>query len=95
MSLGRFYQYFWFYTEFWLTPEGRRPYTFIFRDWIYTHVWQFVILLIVYLGLNIWWLVINPVPAGIVMFFCGMLLAHLVWGTKWIENQQEEPAFLG
>ncbi len=93
--LGRFYQQLWFHTEFWLTPVNRRPYTFIMRDWIYTHGNLFVIILALWLGGLVNWSVYQPVPALITGILSSFLLAHLVWGTKWIEGQQEYPEYLG
>lgn len=95
MWLARFYEWFWFHTEFWLTPVNRRPYTFIMRDWIYSHVSLFVAMLIVSFGLIFWWNLSYPLPASMVGFFMAFLLAHLVWGSKWIEGQQEFPTYLG
>ncbi len=93
--LGRFYQSFWFHTEFWLTRVDRRPYTFIMRDWLYSHVVWFVAILVAYFGGLFTWVVFNPLPASIVIFLSAFLLAHLVWGSKWIEGQQEYPEYLG
>jgi len=93
--LGNFYQWFWFHTEFWLTPIDRRPYTFIMRDWIYTHVGWFILILIAWFGGVFVWNLHHPLPASIVGFLSAFLLAHLVWGTKWIEGQQEVPDYLG
>ena len=93
--LARFYLWFWFHSEFWLTPVDRRPYTFIFRDWIYTHL-PFAISLILawFVGmvvLSIW----HGTVSAILSILTGLLVAHLVWGTKWIEGQQEYPEYLG
>ncbi len=93
--LGRFYQWFWFKTEFWLTPVNRRPYTFIMRDWIYSHKVYFIIIITIWIGLDIWWVINSPIPALIVGLLLSFLLAHLIWGTKWIERQQEFPQYLG
>ena len=93
--LGRFYQWFWFHTEFWLTPVNRRPYTFIMRDWIFTHIGWFVLALVVWFGLLFFWNLYQPTPALIIGLLSSFLLAHLVWGTKWIEHQQELPTYLG
>ena len=93
--LSRFYLWFWFHTEFWLTLEGRRPYTFIFRDWIYTHIQTFLVLVgLFYAGmitLSVW----HGTAATITGSLCSFLLAHLVWGSKYIEQQQEYPEYLG
>jgi len=74
--LGRFYEWFWFHTEFWLTPVNRRPYTFIMRDWIYTHTGVFVLILFLYFGSLFAWNLYHPVPASITGFLSAFLLAH-------------------
>jgi hypothetical protein len=93
--LERAYQKLWFATEFWLTPVNRRPYTFIMRDWIYTHITQAVILIVVfYIGmiiLSLW----HGTISTLLVAFGSALLAHLIWGSAWIENQQEVPEYLG
>jgi hypothetical protein len=92
--LGRLYSWFWFHTEFWLTPINRRPYTFIMRDWIYTHIPQFISLLVIWLGglitLSVW----HGTTSTIISILTSMLLAHLVWGSKWVEHEQEYPTYL-
>ena len=93
--LGDFYQWFWFHTEFWLTPHNRRPYTFIMRDWLYNHPVVFWAMLVTWYGLVFAWNLTTPLPASIVGFCSAFLLAHLVWGTAWIEHQQESPQYLG
>jgi hypothetical protein len=86
------YAWFWFHTQFWIKdPEQRRPYTFIMRDWIYTHrVWYRVILITWYAGmlalLN--W---HPYPAAMLLILSSWLAAHLTWGSKWIPGEQEYP----
>ena len=93
--LGKFYLWFWFYTEFWAMPIYRRPYTFIMRDWIYTHVTSTLALVaLFYAGLvtlSCW----HGTASTITIALGSFLLAHLVWGTKWIEGQQEYPPYLG
>jgi len=93
--LGEFYQWFWFHTEFWLTPVNRRPYTFIMRDWVFTHsVLASVLVFLFYAGmiiLSIWHGTASTITTSVGSF----LLAHLVWGSAWIEHQQEYPEYLG
>ena len=93
--LQTFYCWFWFNTEWYLTPVNRRPYTFIMRDWLFRHVTTFVVILIVCFGLIFWFNLYHPLPASIIGFFSAGLLAHLVWGSKWIEGEQEYPEYLG
>ena len=93
--LGRFYLWLWFHTEFWLTRIDRRPYTFIMRDWIYTHTGLTALFVaLFYAGmvtLSVW----HGTASTITVSLGSFLLAHLVWGTKWIEGQQEYPPYLG
>ena len=93
--LGRFYQWFWFHTEWYLTPVNRRPYTFIFRDWIFTHTSAFIVIVVAFyvtmITLSVW----HGTASTITTSLCSFLLAHLVWGSKWIESQQEYPEYLG
>ena len=85
--LGEFYQRFWYATEFWLTPVNRRPYTFIMRDWLFRHTTSFIVILVVWVAGMFSWNLYHPVPAYIVSSLGWFLLAHLIWGTKWIEHQ--------
>jgi len=93
--LGRFYQWFWFHSEWYLTPVNRRPYTFIMRDWIFTHpVLASVLIFLFYAGmivLSIWHGTASTITTSVGSF----LLAHLVWGSKYIEQEQEFPEYLG
>ena len=86
----------WFWSEFWLEPSARRPYTFILRD-LYHSSPLLVIILIGALSYSFgrWWL-----PVSIKMFLAvflsvliGVLLGHLFWAGPWIPGQQEEPEY--
>lgn len=92
-NLGEWYARFWFHTEFWLTKKDKRPYTFIMRDWIYTHInWAITLMALFYAGmitLSVW----HGTASSIIMALGSFLLAHLVWGTAWIEGQQEYPEY--
>jgi hypothetical protein len=98
------YAWFWFHTEFWIKDkEQRRPYTFIMRDWVFPHMgWFIVIMCFWYLGMIAWsvmgtrlghvsWVVISLILSS----FSSWLAAHLIWGSKWIPNEQEEPPYTG
>lgn len=83
-----FYAWFWFHTEFWLAPEERRPYTFIFRDWIFPHKNIFwVISAVWFLGIMAWvhW---NPYGASVTGMLTICLWAHLVWGSDWVPGEK-------
>ncbi len=89
------YAIFWFYTEFWLEPVDRRPYTFIFRDWIYPNMKGFLVILSLwYFGMFIG-LQGNPYPYAVLIAFSSWVSAHLIWGGTWIAGQQEWPPYLG
>ena len=93
--LGSLYEWFWVYTEFWLTPVDRRPYTFIMKDWIFTHVKAFIGIAVVWFAgvitLSYW----HGTAATVIGVISAAILAHLVWGAAWIEDQQEFPDYLG
>uniref|UniRef100_A0A6M3KNS6 Uncharacterized protein n=1 Tax=viral metagenome TaxID=1070528 RepID=A0A6M3KNS6_9ZZZZ len=93
--LAQFYLWFWFNTEWYLTPVDRRPYTFIFRDFLYNHVPLFCLILLVWFSGVFYWNLYHPVPAYFTLLFSAGLLSHLSWGTTWIEKQQEYPEYLG
>jgi hypothetical protein len=90
------YGWFWFHTEFWIQDlEDRRPYTFIMRDWIFPHMgWFYLISVVWYAGILAWvhW---EPYPAAVVGILSALVWAHLRWGAKWIEGEQEWPPYLG
>ena len=95
------YAWFWFHTEFWIkNPLARRPYTFIMRDWVYPHMkWFLGILGAWYCGLIVWDCLRQSVSVALATLILGTLSgwisAHLIWGSKWIPNEQEEPPYLG
>jgi hypothetical protein len=92
---ARFYEWLWFRVEFWLTPSDRRPLTFIFRDWIGNNkVLAAILMTLWFIGmivLSIW----HGTLSTVLTIFSALLTAHLVWGEKWIEHQQECPEYLG
>ena len=91
--LGNFYCWFWYHTEFWLTKCDRRPYTFIMRDWIYRNLNLAVALIALFysgmITLSVWHGTASTITTSIGSF----VLAHLIWGTKWIEGEQETPEY--
>jgi hypothetical protein len=95
------YAWFWFHTEFWIKDPGeRRPYTFIMRDWIYPHFkWFLMILALWYIGMICWAIftqsLANELSCLIISSLSGWIAAHLIWGSKWIPNEQEEQPYLG
>ena len=92
--LESFYCWLWYHTEFWLTPVDRRPFTFIMRDWIYTHSGYAITLIgAFYTGmviLSFWYGTASTIAIAIGSF----VLAHLVFGSAWIEGQQEYPEYV-
>jgi len=65
------------------------------RDWIYRNSGVSACLVaLFYAGmilLSMWHGTMSTIITAIGSF----LLAHLVWGSKWIEGQQEFPEYLG
>jgi hypothetical protein len=81
------YAWFWFNTQFWKAPLDRRPYTFIMRDWIYTHLRLFLVLVGAwYTGVFLWCILCSFEGSSI------NVLAP-VWGSGW-KRRQNAP-FLG
>ena len=92
--LGRLYQWFWFHTEFWFTRENRRPYTFIMRDFLLaknTRLQSWIVCILWFAG-SIYWSTIQHL-AMILPILSAFILAHVIWGTPWIEHQQEFPEY--
>jgi len=90
------YAWFWWHTELWLSPEARRPYTFIMRD-IYHNAPLLVLMAVggVFYCLGRWWL---PVSArtflvGFLALLVGTLLGHLFWGAHYTPGEQESPEY--
>jgi len=93
--LGKFYQWLWYTFEFWLTPVNRRPLTFIMRDWIFTHGALTASLVVIWIAILFAVCFTQPFVALVLAILSFFLLAHLVWGSKWIEGQQENPQYVG
>jgi len=93
--LGNLYNKIWFYTEFWLTPVDRRPFTFCMRDFIFGHpAWAWPMIIAWYISMG--FLVYYYVWAGWAITIASTaVLFHVIWGSKWIEGQQEFPEYLG
>ena len=79
-------------------PEKRRPFTYMMRD-IYHKVPLLVITLgaiALYLIGRYTTLVTTSVLLSIVIaLFVGILLGHLFWAGRYVEGEQENPAYLG
>jgi len=94
----RLYEIFWFYTQFYLKPADRRPYTYLFRD-----LYHKFPLVVITLGAIVMYLIgrytafssILVVLSLIVAVLIGEVLGHIWWGKKYIPNQQEYPTYLG
>jgi len=93
--IGEFYQWLWFHSEFMLTPVDRRPFTFIARDWIFLYPIQAMPLITIWYASMFILLFQYPLFAGISLAVSSFVLGHIVFGSKWIEGQQENPEYLG
>jgi hypothetical protein len=88
-----FYSVLWFYTEFFLPPDYRRPYTFIMRDFMMLHpiaagfIVAGEITGLVFLAR---WNLAAGLP---VWAFYFLVMGHLIWGRNMILGEQEEPTF--
>lgn len=84
------YAWFWFHTEIWLEPLERRPYTYIFRDEIHNHKIRSTTIIIIVTSILVWSTL--KVPTLVILdLLYGFLWGHLVWGTKYIPLEQEDP----
>lgn len=96
--MGNLYEIFWFYTQFYLKPEDRRPYTYIFRDWYHHAPLPTIVgLAIVFymIGRYTTQISILTLISIIVALLVGIVGGHLWWGKGYIPNQQETPQYLG
>ena len=63
------------------------------RDWIYTHRQCFNCLLVLWYGglftLHFW----HATMALLLGILSSLVLAHLVWGSKWLPGEQEWPPY--
>lgn len=95
-AAGGLYAWVWYHSEVWLSPEGRRPFTFILRD-IYHQTPLLTVILISALAYCIgrWWLPVS-LPIFLLTFLSvliGSLLGHLFWGQVWKPGEQEHPTY--
>jgi len=93
--LGEFYERLWFAVEFRLTPVDRRPFTFIMRDFFNLHpiqAWSYTGLGYIGMGFLLYY---SACAGGILIGVSAFVLAHVIWGAKYIEHQQEWPPYLG
>ena len=96
--LERLYKLIWFYSEFWLPFEKRRPFTYIMRD-----IYHKVPLLVITLGAISLYLLgryttlvpISVLLSIVIALFVGILLGHLFWTGRYVEGEQENPTYLG
>ena len=96
--MGNLYEIFWFYTQFWIPAEKRRPYTYMLRDWYHnTPLPTIVGLAITFymIGRYTTQISILGLVGLILALVAGIILGHLFWGRKHIEGQQEHPTYLG
>jgi apolipoprotein N-acyltransferase len=87
------YEYFWFHTQsLWIkNPLDRRPYTFIFRDWIYPHMVWFAVILCLWYAACFTLVAFHPLLASILLTLSSWLASHLIFGAPWVPGQQEDP----
>lgn len=93
-----FYGIIWYYSEFFLAPEDRRPFTYILRDfWHKSPVLCTLILASLFYSLGRWWIPVSPIIfiTVLVALLAGILIGHLGWGTEYVPGQQEYPTYLG
>jgi len=89
----KLYSVLWFYSEFFLPPDYRRPYTFIMRDFMILHPILAGIVVageITGLVFLVRWNLATGLP---VWAFYWLVIGHLIWGRNMILGEQEEPPF--
>lgn len=92
--IGSLYSWLWYHSEFWIANKfKRRPFTYIMRDWIYPHPGDFGIIVVAWYIIIICLAFFARYPALILAILSSLLVAHLVWGSRWIKGQQEKPAY--
>lgn len=92
--LERFYCWLWYHTEFWISNKiHRRPFTFIMRDWLYPHMTAFICIILAWSAVLViishWY----GMAATILAIGSGLIIGHLIWGTRWIPGEQEDPVY--
>ncbi len=96
--MKRLYKLIWFYTEFWLKPEDRRPFTYIMRD-IY-HKSPLLVVVFGAIGFYLLGRYTTQISASVLLslivvgLIC-IVIGHVLWGKKHIPGQQEDPTYLG
>jgi len=96
--MEKLYKLIWFYSEFWLPPDKRRPFTYIMRD-----IYHKVPLLVITLGAIALYLLgryttlvsVSTLLSIVIALFVGILLGHLFWAGRYVEGEQEKPTYLG
>ena len=96
--MKRLYKLIWFYSEWFLPPEKRRPFTFIIRDIYYKSP-----LLVVVFGAIGFYLLgryttqisASSLLSHIVVGLICIVIGHVLWGKKYIPDQQEDQTYLG
>jgi hypothetical protein len=63
------------------------------RDWIYRHTTSAGILVLLFYVSMIVLSLSHGTASTITVSLGSFLLAHLIWGTGWIEGQQEYPEY--
>ena len=92
------YKWFWFNVQFWLSPEKRRPFTYLFRDLYHKYpliVITFGSIALYLLGRYTTQISILTLLGMVVALFTGIVLGHIYWGRVYKPDQQEEPTYLG
>jgi hypothetical protein len=90
----KIYSWTWYHFEFWLDRYARRPFTYIFRDFLHKHViagWIIRLALIAGVLLLCRW---NWRLGGPVGILYGLILGHLDWGTAYKPGEQENPEYV-
>ncbi len=94
MWLEKIYCWIWYHFEFWMDKYARRPFTYIFRDFLHRYKavgWIIRVILItgvLFLCRWCWWI------GGLTGILYGLILGHLDWGTAYQPGEQENPPYI-
>lgn len=65
------------------------------RDFIFTHAKLTIVFVFIWYGGMIALSFYHALAAFILGAISSFVLAHLIWGSKYIEGEQEDPQYLG
>ena len=85
----------WYHVEsvFGIAKKLRRPFTYIFRDFLHRYVIPGWVIRICLITGSIYLARWNFILGALVGILYGLILGHLDWGGKYTPEQQEDPEY--